>query len=65
MVHIIAMNQKITTEKTALVYWNAVGKLHGIPQSVVSDSDPRFVFRFSQELWGLLWTELHMPSAHH
>ena len=46
MVHLVAVNQTITAAETALVFWNAIGKLHGIPRSVVSDWDPRFVSRF-------------------
>ena len=65
MVHLVAVNQTITAAKTALVFWNAVGKLHGIPQSVVNDRDPRFVSRFWQELWRLQGTKLRMSSAHH
>ena len=65
MVHLVAVNQTITATETALVFWNAVGKLHGIPRSVVSDRDPRFVSRFWQELWRLLGTKLRMSSAHH
>ena len=65
MVHLVAVNQTITAAETALVFWNAVGKLHGIPRSVVSDRDPRFVSRFWQELWRLLGTKLRMSSAHH
>ena len=65
MVHLVAVNQTITAAETILVYWNSVGKLHGIPRSVVSDRDPRFVSRFWQELWRLLGTKLWMSSAHH
>ena len=65
MVHLVAVNQTIIAAETALVFWNAVGKLHGIPQSVVSDRDPRFVSRFWQELWRLLRMKLRMSSAHH
>ena len=31
MVHLVAVNQMITVAETALVFWNAAGKLHGIP----------------------------------
>ena len=65
MVHLVAVNQTITTTETTLVFWNAAGKLHGIPRSVVSDRDPRFVSRFWQELWRLLGMKLRMSSAHH
>ena len=45
-VHLAVVNQTITVAETALVFWNAVGKLHGIPRSVVSDRDPKCVSRF-------------------
>ena len=45
-VHLAAVNQTITVAETALVFWNAVGKLHGIPRLVVSDRDPKCVSRF-------------------
>ena len=65
MVHPVVVNQTNTAAETALVFWNAVGKLHGIPRSVVSDQDPRFVSRLWQELWQLLGTKLRISSAHH
>ena len=46
MVHLVAVQQTITAAETAQVYWNSIGKLHGIPRSIVSDRDPRFVSRF-------------------
>mgnify|MGYP000480071671 FL=1 len=65
MVHLIPVYQTITAAETARVYWEHVGKLHGIPRSVVSDRDPRFVSRFWQEFWRLLGTKLRMSTAHH
>ena len=65
MVHLVAVNQTITAVETAHVYWNFVGKLHGIPHSVVSDRDPRFVSKFWQEMWRLLGKKLRMSNAHH
>ena len=65
MVHLVAVNQTITAAETAHVYWNFIGKLHGMPRSVVSDRDPRFVSKFWQEMWRLLGTKLRMSSAHH
>ena len=65
MVHLAAVHQTIAAAETAHVYWNTVGKIHGIPHSVVSDRDPRFVSKFWQEMWRLLGTKLRMSSAHH
>ena len=65
MVHLIPVYQTITAAETARVYWDYVGKHHGIPRSIVSDRDPRFVSRFWQEFWRLLGSKLRMSTAHH
>ena len=39
-----------------------VGKIHGMPQSLVSDHDPLFVSRFWQELFKLSGTVYHPQS---
>ena len=65
MVHLVPVQQTITASEIALIYWQQVGKLHGIPRSIVSDRDPQFVSKFWQEIWRLLGTKLRMSSAHH
>ena len=65
MVHLAPVKQTITAADTARLYWNTVGKLHGIPRSIVSDRDPRFVSKFWRELWKILGSSLRMSSAYH
>ena len=65
MVHLVPVQQTITAAETARVYWDNVGKIHGIPRSIVSDRDPRFVSKFWQEFWKILGSKLRMSSAHH
>ena len=65
MVHLVPVKQTITASETAQIYWQNVGKIHGLPRSIVSDRDPRFVSRFWQGLWELLGTKLRMSSAYH
>ena len=65
MVHLVPVKQTITAAETAQIYWQNVGKIHGLPRSIVSDRDPRFVSRFWQGLWELLGTKLRMSSAYH
>ena len=65
MVHLVPVQQTISAAEIARVYWDNVGKLHGIPRSIVSDRDPRFVSRFWQEMLRLLGTKLRMSSVHH
>ena len=59
------MKQIITASKIAQVYWTNIGRLHGLPRSIVSDRDPIFVSKFWQGLWSLLGTKLRMSSAYH
>ena len=65
MVHLAPVRQTITAAETARLYWDKVGKLHGIPRSIVSDRDPRFTSKFWQEFWKILGSKLRMSSAYH
>jgi hypothetical protein len=40
-------------------------RLHGVPQSIVSDRDPVFTSTFWCELMRLMRTKLHMMSGFH
>ena len=44
--HFLTVNMKYTLEKLAQLYMDEIIRLHGIPVSIVSDRDPRFVSRF-------------------
>ena len=46
MVHLVPVQQTIMAADTAHVYWDNIGRLHGIPRSFVSDRDPRFISKF-------------------
>ena len=58
MCHFVPCSESISAKGVAQLYWQYVGKLHGIPSVVISDRDPRFTNRFWQELWRLLGTDL-------
>ena len=40
-------------------------RLHGVPESIVSDWGPRFTSRFWQSLQAALGTQLRMSSTYH
>ena len=60
MCHFVPCSESISAKGVAQLYWQHVGKLHGIPSVIISDRDPRFTSRFWKELWRLLGTDLHM-----
>ena len=49
----------------AQAFFNDIVRLHGMPQSIVSDRDPVFTSLFWRELMRLMGTKLHMSSAFH
>lgn len=46
-------------------YMDIMGKLHGMPCSLVSNRDPLFISHFQQELFKLSGTKLCMSSTYH
>ena len=65
MCHFIPCAETVSARDVARLYWMNVGKLHGIPQVLISDRDPRFTGKFWRELWRLLGTDLRMGSGYH
>ncbi|XP_071928109.1 uncharacterized protein [Coffea arabica] len=45
--------------------WGEVVRLHGVPVSIVSDRDPRFVSRFWQKFQETLGTKLNLSTTYH
>jgi len=52
-------------DKLTELYVREVVRLHRVPESIVSDRDPRFTSRFWQSLQAALGTHLRMSSAYH
>lgn len=49
----------------ARVYLDQIYKLHGAPESIVSDQDRVFLNHFWQQLFKHLGTKLHVSTAYH
>ena len=50
-------------DQVAKMYVSKIVRLHGIPLSIVSDSDPWFTSRFWKELWSTLGTRLNFSTV--
>ena len=63
--HLIPLTADTSAAACAKAYLDNIVRLHGLPESIVSDRDPRFTARFWQELMRMLGTDLNMSTAFH
>jgi transposase InsO family protein len=63
--HFLALSHPYTAAKVAQVFLAQVLKLHGMPNTIVSDRDPVFTSSFWRELFRLQGTSLAFISAYH
>jgi hypothetical protein len=64
-VHLIACTQKVTASEVSQLVYDNVVRLHGFPETIVSDRDTRFTSNFWKALWKLSGTQLAMSSSYH
>ena len=65
MVHLIPVRTTNTASDLAAIYMREVVRLHGLPESIVSDRDPKFTSKFRRELHRLMGSRLLMSTAFH
>jgi hypothetical protein len=63
--HFVAMCHPFTALTVAKVFMTTVFRLHGMPDSIVSDRDRIFTSSLWKELFRLSGTQLHMSSSYH
>jgi hypothetical protein len=63
--HFCALQHLFTSSTVAQIFMDQVFKLHGMPHSIISDSDPTFTSNFWQELFKIQGTELHLNTTYH
>ena len=65
MSHFVAMTEKTTVEGLARFFRDNVWKLHGLPESVISDRGPQFAAELTKELNKMLGIETKLSIAYH
>ena len=65
MTHLIPITTKTSAPDLASKFISEIVRLHGIPESILSDRDPRFTSKFWKELHRLLGSNLLMSTAFH
>lgn len=65
MAHFLSCSKTFEATYVANLYFKEVVKLHGIPKSITSDRDPKFISHFWRTLWRKMGTRLQFSSCHH
>ncbi|KAI9174135.1 hypothetical protein LWI28_012455 [Acer negundo] len=65
MVHFILCKKTTDAVKVAQLFFREIYRLHGLPSSIVSDQDTRFLSHFWRSLWKMVNTRLDFSSAYH
>ena len=65
IVHLARCKKEVTTMEYAQIFIDNVFRLHGLPEVIISDRDPRFTGKFWRSLFDLLDTDLWFSTAFH
>ena len=63
--HFLPVREKYSLDILAQLYVDEVVRLHGVPESIVSDRDSHFTSRFWNALQEALGTRLNFSTAFH
>ncbi len=63
--HFLIVKTDYLLERLAKLYTNKIVRLHGVPVSIISDRDPRFILQFWKKLQEALGTQSHFSTVSH
>jgi len=63
MTHFVATTEGITAEGLVRLFRDNVWRLHGLPESVVSDSGPQFAAELTKELNRILDIQMKLSTT--
>ena len=65
MVHFIAVEESMTAKDFSRYFIDGVVRLHGLPDEIICDRDPKFRAAFTQTLFAGLGVDLKMSTSFH
>jgi len=65
MMHFVAITEEMLVERLVRLFRDNVWKLHGLPESVVSDRGPQFAAELTKELNRMLGIETKLSTLFH
>jgi len=65
MSHFVATTEATLAEGLARLFRDNIWKLHGLPESIVSDKEPQFVAELTKELNKILGIETRLSTVFH
>ena len=65
MAHFVATHTTVSAAEMSRLFLDHIFKLHGMPEEIVADRDPRFTSTFWSELMAMLGAKRSMSSAYH
>ncbi|GKE18775.1 RNA-directed DNA polymerase [Tanacetum coccineum] len=65
MAHFVPCSKMFDASQVARLYFAKIVKLHGVPKTLTSDRDVKFVSHFWRTLWTRLGSKLQFSSSHH
>jgi hypothetical protein len=63
--HFIPLTRTASATTVASLFFREIFRHHGLPESIITDRDPRFVSAFWQTLFAHLGTQLNLSTAYH